>query len=94
MRNEAYADIILFEIGKRKRERGAGVKNAEAVWVVIHMAHSEQKAENARALLTREGFMVRIRPVARTLSGERCFEIQAIKAEAKEAREVLQENGL
>lgn len=70
------------------------MKNAEAVWVVIHMAHSEQRASDAQALLTREGFMVRVRPVARTLSGERCFELQAIKAEAVEAREVLQENGL
>jgi hypothetical protein len=70
------------------------MKNAEGVWVVIHMAHSEQRAEDAQALLTREGFMVRVRPVARTLAGEHCFELQAIKAEAKEARDVLQENGL
>lgn len=70
------------------------MKNAEGVWVVIHMAHSEQKAQDAQALLTREGFMVRVRPVAKALSGDCCFELQAIKAEAKEAREVLQENGL
>jgi hypothetical protein len=38
--------------------------------------------------------MVRVRPVARRLAGEHCFELQTIKAEAKEAREVLQENGL
>ncbi len=70
------------------------MKNVEAMWVVIHMAHSEQKAQDAEALLTREGFMIRVIPVARTLSGERCFEVQALKAEAKEAREVLTENGL
>lgn len=70
------------------------MKNPEGVWVVIHMAHSEQRAADAQALLTREGFMVRVRPVARTLSGEHCFELMAIKAEAKEAREVLQEHGL
>jgi hypothetical protein len=58
------------------------------------MAHSERRAEDAQALLTREGFMVRIRPVAKTLAGECCFELMAIKTEAKEAREVLQENGL
>ena len=69
------------------------MKNAEGVWVVIHMAHSEQKAASAQELLTREGFMVRVRPVARTLSGECCLELQALKAEAKEAREGLQENG-
>ena len=69
------------------------MKSAEDVYVVIHMVHSEQKAASAQELLTREGFMVRVRPVARTLSGECCFELQTIKAEAKEAREVLQENG-
>jgi hypothetical protein len=58
------------------------------------MAHSEQRALDAQALLTREGFMVRIRPLAKTLAGDHCFELMAIKAEAKEAREVLQENGL
>ena len=68
--------------------------NPEGVWVVIHMAHSEQRAADAQALLTREGFMVRVRPLAKTLAGEHCFELMAIKAEAKEARDVLQENGL
>ena len=70
------------------------MRNPEGVWVVIHMAHSEQRALDAQTLLTREGFMVRIRPVAKTLAGDHCFELMAIKAEAKEAREVLQENGL
>jgi hypothetical protein len=70
------------------------MKKAEGMWVVIHMAHSERKAQDAQALLTREGFMVRVKPVARALAGERCFELQTIKAEAREAREVLQENGL
>ena len=70
------------------------MKNAKGVWVVIHMAHSQQKASDAQALLIREGFMVRIRPIARTLAGGQCFELQAIKTEAKEAREVLLENGL
>jgi hypothetical protein len=72
---------------------GVRVKNVEAMWVVIHMAHSEPRAQDAEALLTREGFMVRIIPVARTVSGERCFEVQTLKAEAKEAREVLAESG-
>lgn len=70
------------------------MKNAAGVWIVIYMAHSERKARDAKALLIREGFVVRVRPVARTLGGERCFELQTIKAEAREAREVLQENGL
>ncbi len=70
------------------------MRNPEGVWVVIHMAHSEHRAADAQALLTREGFMVRVRPVAKTLAGEHCYELMAIKAEAKEAREVLQENGL
>lgn len=71
------------------------MKNADAMWVVIHMAHSEERAALAQELLVREGFLVRVRPIARALtSGDSCYEVLALKAEAAEARDVLQESGL
>ena len=66
----------------------------KAMWVVISMAHSESRAKAAYELLTREGFMVKTRVVAKTLSsGEACYELLALTSEAKEARDLLQESG-
>lgn len=63
---------------------------AEAHWVVIHMARSQQLAQKARDLLTGEGLMVRMRPVYRNVPDEEnYFEILAIKSEACEARALL-----
>lgn len=64
------------------------------MWVVIHIAHSREKAEQARALLSGEGFLVRVQPVSQSVSAsDQCFELLALSAEAGEAREVLQEAG-
>ncbi len=66
----------------------------DAAWIIIHMAHSEEKANAIVDQLTREGFLVKARPVARALSaGEVCFEVLALTSEAKEARDVIQEMG-
>lgn len=71
------------------------MKNAEPKWVVIGIAHGGQRAEQARELLTREGFVCRLNPIARaTSSGEVCFEVLALASEAQEARDILMENGL
>lgn len=70
------------------------MKNADSMWVVIHMAHSEERAKRAEEMLVREGFLARVRPVARALTaGDCCYEVLSLKAEAKEARDVLQEAG-
>ena len=70
------------------------MKSTGAVWVVIHMAHSEQRSEIILDLLTKEGFMITVRPVSRTLSaGDACYEVLALASEAKEARDFLQEAG-
>ncbi len=68
-------------------------KRKEAGWVVIHMAHTQQRAEQIERLLDGEGFLIRVRPVARALSGDSCFEVLSLSSEAKEARDLLQERG-
>ena len=65
----------------------------ESLWVVIHMAHSQERADQALELLTREGFMVKVRPVNRALGAEACYEVLALNSEAKEARDLLHEMG-
>ncbi|MBR3504677.1 MAG: hypothetical protein IKO07_10630 [Clostridia bacterium] len=65
----------------------------EARWVVIHMAHSEEKAQAIRDRLTQEGFMVEIRPAPGDVDGQ-VFEIMALSSEAREARLLLAEQGL
>lgn len=57
-------------------------------WIVIYMAHSEARAEQARTLLTEEGFVVKISPVA-VSQGDSCFEVSVLSSEAKEARDFL-----
>lgn len=70
------------------------MREKNSLWVIIHMAHSEARANAAVDLLTREGFMVKTRPVNRALgSGEACYEVLALTSEAKEARDILQDMG-
>ena len=59
-------------------------------WIVIYMAHSEAAADKARTLLTDEGFVVKVSPIAMS-QGENCFEIHVLSSEAKEARDFLNE---
>ena len=65
----------------------------EARWVVIQMAHSEEKARAIRERLTQEGFLVEVRPVSGDV-GAQVFEILALSSEAREARSLLAELGL
>lgn len=66
-----------------------------ASWKVIHMAHSEKRAEEILALLEREGILARSRQVYRTVSSEEnYYEIMVLGAEAMEARQLLIENNL
>lgn len=62
-------------------------------WVVIHIAHSQASADAARELLEREGFMVRLSPIAKqATSGEAYFEVMTLPTEAKEARDLILES--
>jgi len=65
------------------------------MWIVIHMAKSLRLAKSVHDLLTSEGFLVRIRPVYRTLGEEdNYYELKVPESEAEEARQVLSEHGL
>ncbi len=68
-------------------------KKTAALWVVIQMAHSEERARVIQEKLTQEGFMVNIRPVSGE-AGAQVYEILALSSEAREARSLLTELGL
>ncbi len=69
------------------------MKKKTALWVVIQMAHSEEKASEMQEKLTQEGFLIRIRPVSGDVGGQ-VYEILALSSEAREARALLAELGL
>ena len=63
-------------------------------WVVIHMAHSRQEAARLTQMLSREGVLVRLKPVYRTRSEEEnCYELLVLRSEAASAREIFLEQG-
>ena len=65
------------------------------MWMVIHMAKSEAAANDARDCLAREGFLVKLRPVYRSVSAqENYFELLVLRSEAQEARLLLMDRGL
>jgi|GEM_PF-801160 len=69
------------------------MKKKTAFWVVIQMAHSEERAREIEEKLTQEGFMVEVRPVSGDVGGQ-VYEILSLSSEAREARAVLAELGL
>ena len=63
-------------------------------WVVIHMAHSRQEAARLTQMLSREGVLVRLKPVYRNRSEEEnCYEQLVLRSEAASAREIFLEQG-
>ncbi len=63
-------------------------------WVVIHMAHSRQEAARLTQMLSREGVLVRLKPVYRNRSAvENCYELLVLRSEAASAREIFLEQG-
>jgi len=64
------------------------------MWIVIHMAKSLRLAKSVHEMLTSEGFLVRIRPIYRTLSeDDNYYELRVPESEAEEARQVLLDHG-
>ena len=59
-----------------------------AKWVTIYIAHGEKSADDAMALLAREGFLCRANS-----AGDSCYELMTLPTEAQEARDLLHENG-
>lgn len=63
-------------------------------WVVIHMAHSRQEAARLTQMLSREGVLVRLKPVYRNRNEEEnCYELLVLRSEAASAREIFLEQG-
>jgi hypothetical protein len=59
------------------------------------MVQSETAADKACVLLRNEGFLVKARPVYRSVgSDENYFELLALRSEAQEARKFLLENNI
>ena len=63
-------------------------------WVVIHMAHSRQEAARLTQMLSREGVLVRLKPVYRNRSEEEdWYGLLVLRSEAASAREIFLEQG-
>ena len=66
-----------------------------AHWTVILVVRSRNRAEMILAQLRSEGFMARVRPVSRAMSGDNDdFELSCPASEAGEAQQILIERGL
>lgn len=62
------------------------MKRRTTDWIVIHMAHSRDAAEQIEQRLTDEGCWVRLRAVG---SDEQLFEILALPSEARQAQQII-----
>jgi len=64
------------------------------MWMVVHMAKSQAAAGEIRDCLAKEGLLVRLHPVYRSVSAqENYYEIQVLQSEVQEARAILLERG-
>lgn len=65
------------------------------MWVVIHMIKGKEAADRISDRLKDENIFVRMRPVYKAVPPEEnYFELQVLKSELQEAREILMELGL
>lgn len=65
------------------------------MWMVVHMARSQAAAEEICDCLTKEGLLVRLCPVYRSVaSQENYYEVRVLESEMREARSILLERGL
>ncbi|HOJ10160.1 MAG TPA: hypothetical protein PK733_06160 [Clostridiales bacterium] len=64
------------------------------MWTVVYMAQSKDIAENLQGLLTKEGILVKLRPISKNQeSSSDYFEILVPEAEVEEAHSVIIEKG-
>jgi len=65
------------------------------MWMVVHMTKSQAAAKQVSDCLTKEGLLVRLHPVYRSLtSQENYYEVRVLESEMQEARSILLERGL
>ncbi|MFO7294966.1 MAG: hypothetical protein FWJ59_07225 [Caldicoprobacter sp.] len=63
------------------------------MWVVVYMAQGKEMSDKIGALLTKEGFLFKIKPIYKNVDPENnYYKIMVPKAEASEAQKVLIEN--
>ncbi len=64
------------------------------MWVVVYMAHNKETADAIVDLLSKEGIMHKLKPVYKNVAPENnCYEILVPQIEAREAQDILIENG-
>ncbi|MCM8900716.1 hypothetical protein KVG29_05670 [Caldicoprobacter algeriensis] len=63
------------------------------MWVVVYMAQGKEMSEKIGDLLTKEGFLIKIKPIYKNVAPENnYYKIMVPKSEASEAHKVLMEN--
>ncbi|HHY82276.1 MAG TPA: hypothetical protein GX505_06310 [Clostridiales bacterium] len=64
------------------------------MWKVVYMAQSKTIADHIYQLLTKEGFLIKIKPVYKNIPEEENFyEILVPQTEVQEVHAILMENG-
>ncbi|AIS52845.1 hypothetical protein TKV_c16910 [Thermoanaerobacter kivui] len=65
------------------------------MWTVVYMAHDMQTAEKVKDVLTKEGFLVKLRPLNKKIDKKRSYcEVLVPRAEAPDAQSIIIEYGL
>ncbi|MBC7341814.1 MAG: glutamate decarboxylase [Clostridia bacterium] len=59
------------------------------MWTVVYIAANTKIAENLKEILTREGLMVKLRPVGGLALPQASVEILVPESEAEEANEII-----
>ncbi|HHT65614.1 MAG: hypothetical protein ACOX25_10175 [Caldicoprobacterales bacterium] len=64
------------------------------MWKVVYMTQTKDIADHIHDLLTREGFLIKIKPVYKNVSEqENYYEILVPHSEVQEVHTILMENG-
>lgn len=64
------------------------------MWTVVYMAQSKEIAEKLQELLTKEGILVKLRPINKNYdNNDNYFEVLVPEAEVEEAHSVIIEKG-
>lgn len=65
------------------------------MWTVIYMAHDMSTAEKVKDLLTKEGFLVKLRPLNKSIDKKGAYcEVLVPNSEAFDAQSIIIEYGL
>ncbi|KXG74932.1 hypothetical protein [Thermotalea metallivorans] len=62
------------------------------MWTVVYMAHNKEDAEKIKKTLSKEGFLVKIRPIGK--EDNRVYEVLVPNGEVEEVHEALIDLGL